>query len=238
MNVILGTYERPEMFRAALASALAHIPNIENFVIVMQSDYGPLDDKSLIILRTAPTGNSGITRQIGFGYLASLKATGPTFVMDDDHVIEPGFATGLPLVLDLLARSSTGLIACGMKHNPVSKTREVTLGNIGGGVFAKGTTVEAMGGWGDDPLDDIHSFLKSALAGFRNYITGQITNQHLLGSKGGLQASTGSKNRWEKRFRTRSASRMNDLYPGVFRKWDPTHLVFDVNKRALPRKRP
>ena len=239
INVVMATYARPEMFEVAATSALANIPNIAMFVVVLQSDYDPaLLSPRLSLVRCAPDGNAGIARQRGFSYLAEHSTTEPTFLMDDDMVIEPGFGSGLPLVLDLLSRTSTGFIQCAMKHNPVSRTREVTLANMGGGMFCRSSMVAEIGGLGDDILDDVHSYLKAALAGFRNYVTGQIINQHLLGSKGGLQASTGSKDRWEKRFRTRSASRLNELYPGVFRKLDPVNRVFEVNKAALPAKRP
>jgi hypothetical protein len=227
------------MFEVAVTSAMKEIPNIKRFIVVLQSDYDPaLISPRLTVIKSPPLGHGGLARRVGIEYLAQIDEMGPVFLMDDDMVIEPGFERGLPFVFDLLARTSTGLIHCGMKHNPITRSHETDVGMLGGGVFSRVSTIIEMGGWGSDVLDDKHAFIKSLLAGFRNYATGQIVNQHLIGAKGGLQAATDSKDRWEKRFRTRSASQLDKIYPGLFRKWDPVHRVLELDKSKLPAKRP
>lgn len=239
INVCLPTYERPERFRVAVTSAFANIPSLGLFVVVLQSDYDPaLLSPRLTVLRVAATRCAGRARQVGFDYLAEhCDASEAVFVMDDDMEILPGFSDGLPFVFDLLRRSSTGLIYCAMDHKPRGKSRETTWGMVGGGLFCRVGTVAEIGGWGTDSLDDTHSFIKSALAGFRNYRCAQICNRHFSGSEGGLRASSGGVTMKEKRQKTRAASRLGALYPGLFRRFDPERRVFDFNPAALPPKR-
>jgi hypothetical protein len=240
INVILTTYERPERFRVAVASAFCHIPNIGQFVVVQQSDYDPaLLSPRLTIIRAAPTRNCGTARNLAIDYLAEqIDPEAILFVMDDDMEILPGFAAGLPFVFDLLRRTNTGLIHCAMMHKPAGKSREVTWGIVGGGVFARLSTMVAIGGWGTDTLDDVHTFIKSLMAGFRNYRTAQIRNSHFVGSPGGLRLAWGGGTQQDKRRLSRSNSKLNELYPGLFSRWEPERRVFDINLAALPAKRP
>jgi hypothetical protein len=239
LNIVLPTYERPERFGVAVESAFCYIPNIERFVVVLQSDYDrALLSPRLTVLRVPATRCAGRARQVGFDYLAeNCDPATAVFVMDDDMEICPGFDEGLPFVLDLLARTSTGLIYCAMKHKPRGKSRETTWGMVGGGLFCRLGTIMEIGGWGTDPLDDTHTFIKSALAGFRNYRCAQICNRHFSGSDGGLRAASGNVTMKEKRQITRAASQLDELYPGLFRRFDPERRVFDFNPAALPPKR-
>lgn len=169
----------------------------------------------------------GPARRLGAELAAPTMQDSDCYLfLDDDHELQPCFRKHIATLLCILLAPATGCIQ--LMTRPGTPLTSIKLGFTGGGILIQKQKYDAIGGYGDDYLDDVELFLRAHIAGLRNYRTGRVWSRHHGGTAGGLADRLGGRS--VKRDAHIHLSRLEDRYPDYVERAENNWLGYRVKK--------
>jgi len=206
--IVITTFERP----AALDRLLASISSIspEDWAagpVVVDQSADPVVVPAPVRLFRAEPGFPGPRRRLAASLIApSVEAL---LFLDDDMELLPSWAEDRDRLLELVSTDDIGLVSLPTRRGLPTRPRSPVVGMCGG-MLVRSSAYLAVGGHGDDYLDDIELSLRLRWGGWRIVRWHRRVSVHRFGTPGGLRALQGVEPKRDAHLRL---SRLAEVYP-------------------------
>jgi len=174
LGIVVASYGRPASLARLLVSIERQLPDARTLVIHQRCGGPPW---------------VGALRRLGA--LVLCREVDVMLFLDDDHEVLPGCRTRLIQAVDALG---TGTPPVGLVRFPLRASRRQRLRQpvaLGGGMLVSCQSYDAVGGHGDDYLEDLELSIRMLLGRWAVLRWDQPLTRHHGGVAGGLRAVPG-----------------------------------------------